>query len=175
MLIQSIIFVILTAGIIVLSWSSLRDPSSHGFYRFFAFEGILGLTMLNLPNWFEDPFSARQLSSWTLLILSLAVAVHGFYMLKKIGEPDGMIENTTRVVKLGAYSRIRHPLYASLLIFSWGVFFKSPSLLGGLLTCSIIAFMVATARVEEKENINRFGDEYLEYMETTKMFIPFLF
>jgi protein-S-isoprenylcysteine O-methyltransferase Ste14 len=31
-----------------------------------------------------------------------------------------------------------------------------------------------TARVEEKDNIERFGDEYLAYMKTTKMFLPFL-
>jgi protein-S-isoprenylcysteine O-methyltransferase Ste14 len=31
-----------------------------------------------------------------------------------------------------------------------------------------------TAKIEEKELIEKFGDEYSEYMKETKMFIPFV-
>ena len=31
-----------------------------------------------------------------------------------------------------------------------------------------------TARIEEKEMIAKFGDEYREYMKETKMFIPYV-
>ncbi len=37
------------------------------------------------------------------------------------------------------------------------------------------AFLTATARVEEAENLDKFGDQYAAYMKTTKIFIPFLF
>ena len=37
------------------------------------------------------------------------------------------------------------------------------------------AFLVATARIEERENMNKFGDDYAAYMKTTKRFIPILF
>jgi len=30
------------------------------------------------------------------------------------------------------------------------------------------------AKIEEKENIQKFGEEYLSYIKTTKMFIPFI-
>jgi protein-S-isoprenylcysteine O-methyltransferase Ste14 len=36
-------------------------------------------------------------------------------------------------------------------------------------------FLVATARVEEGENIRYFGDEYVDYMKHSKMFVPFVF
>jgi len=35
--------------------------------------------------------------------------------------------------------------------------------------------IVTTGKVEERENIQKFGDAYVEYMKATKMFIPYLF
>jgi len=170
-----IIFAIVSAGIVILSQKSLRKPRSHGFFRFFAFESILVLILLNLEHWFSDPFSARQIVSWLLLLSSLILAVYGFYLLRMIGKPKGGIENTTTLVMLGAYKFIRHPLYSSLLLLGWGVFFKDPSLLSGILVMATSAFLIATARVEEAENLRKFGADYAMYMKTTKMFIPFLF
>jgi protein-S-isoprenylcysteine O-methyltransferase Ste14 len=128
-----IIFVVASAGIVFVSWASLRDPRSHGFFRFFAFESILVLILLNLDHWFRDPFSAPQIVSWLLLLSSLVLAVHGFHLLRVVGEPREGFEDTTTLVKMGAYKYIRHPLYASLLLLGWGAFFKAPSLPGGIL------------------------------------------
>ena len=169
------LFAVVSAGIVWWSWASLRDRRSHGFYRFFAFESILALFLLNAEHWFRDPFSALHIVSWVLLFGSLGLAVHGFYLLRLIGKPEGSFENTTTLVRLGAYWYIRHPLYSSLLWLAWGIFFKDPSLLGGVLALATSAFLVATARVEETENLHKFGTDYAAYKKTTKMFIPFLF
>ncbi len=168
-------FAIASGAIVRVSWDSLRSLRSHGFFRFFAFESLLVLILLNLGHWFRDPFSARQIASWLLLLTSLSLAVHGFHLLRIIGKPEGEIENTTTLVMLGAYKYIRHPLYASLLLLGWGAFFKDPSLPGGVLILAACAFLTATARVEEAENLGKFGADYAAYMGTTKMFIPFLF
>ncbi len=172
---QLIIFSAGSVGILWLSWSSLRDRRSHGFYRFFAFELILALVALNLEHWFRDPLSASQLVSWLLLLASLLLAVHGFYMLHTAGRPKGAIENTTALVEQGAYRYIRHPLYSSLLLLVWGVFLKAPSLPHAILALAASGCLVATARVEEVENLDRFGPDYAVYMQNTKMFVPFLF
>ena len=170
-----IVFAVVSVGFVLLSWSSLRDRRSHGFFRFFAFESILALILLNLEGWFSDPFSTLQVVSWLLLLSSLILAAHGFYLLGVIGRPEGRIENTTTLVTVGAYKYIRHPLYSSLLLLGWGVFFKDPSLLSSILVLATSAFLVATARVEEAENLQQFGTDYAVHMRTTKMFIPFLF
>ena len=174
-MLQVIAFVLVSVGIVFFSWTSLRDPQAHGFFRFFAFEAILALLLLNGEHWFREPFSALQIVSWLLLLASLFLAVHGFYLLRSIGRPEGKIEDTTTLVTRGAYRYIRHPLYASLLFLGWGAFFKQPSLLGGALVLATTAFLVVTARVEEAENRRKFGADYAAYMKTTKMFIPFLF
>jgi protein-S-isoprenylcysteine O-methyltransferase Ste14 len=174
-MVKWIVFGVVSAGIVFLSWPSLGNPRSHGFWRFFAFECIVLLVLDNAGQWFANPFSARQIVSWCLLTASAALAVHGFAVLARIGRPSGSVENTSVVVRQGAYRFIRHPLYASLLLFAWGVFLKGPSPMAGSLAVATTVFLTLTARVEEVENLGRFGADYAAYMETTRMFIPFLF
>jgi len=172
--IKLVIFAVASVGIIFVSWTSFRHPRSHGFYRFFAFEFILALIVLNLEGWFRDPFSPLQIISWVLLICSIVLAAHGFYLLRVVGRPKSGIESTTALVKLGAYKYIRHPLYSSLLFLAWGAFFKDVSFPGSILALVCTVFIVATGKIEEAENLDKFGAEYAAYIKTTRMFIPFL-
>jgi protein-S-isoprenylcysteine O-methyltransferase Ste14 len=175
LVVRAVALMAVSALIAIVSWPSLRHPRSHGFYRFFAFEAILILLLLNVGAWFAEPFAPHQLVSWALLLASLALAVHSFFILWKLGQPDGGIEHTTRLVRDGAYQYIRHPLYSSLLLLAWGILFKRPSLLGGALALTATAFLAITARVEERENLLKFGSEYAGYLKMTWMFIPHVF
>jgi protein-S-isoprenylcysteine O-methyltransferase Ste14 len=126
-LVRVAIFFAASGAIILLSWRPLRDLRSHGFYRFFAFEFLSALILLNAPMWFRDPLSARQLVSWFLGAASIGLAIEGFRLLRLIGRPTPTaasstnlpFENTTTLVTVGAYRFIRHPLYASLLAVVW--------------------------------------------------------
>jgi len=181
--VKIIVFLVASAGIVWLSWSSLRDIRSHGFYRFFAFESIIILILLNIDYWFYEPFSIHQLVSWFLLIISLFLVIHGFQLLHKVGKPDSKrkdssligIEKTTELVTVGAYHYIRHPIYSSLLFLGWGVFFKQPFWIGFSLAVISTFFLTMTAKIEETENVHFFGDAYKSYMKKTKMFIPSVF
>ena len=177
------LFLIGSAGLVFISRKSLFVPRSHGFYRFFAWEVLLILFLINAEGWFRNPLAWRQLISWTLLILSLVFVIQGGRLLREIGREDigrsdpsllGM-EKTSRLVTVGLYRTIRHPLYSSLLLLGWGMFFKSPSWLDAGLVIICTFFLLAAARIEERENIHYFGDEYLAYMKRSKMFIPFIF
>ena len=171
-MIQATIFVLGFLVIVAVSWLSLRRPNAYGVYRFFAFLGILALIVLNAPLWLRAPLSALQILSWLMLCGSIVLAVHGFQLLRTVGRPDGHLENTTEVVRVGAYRYIRHPLYASLLLLGGGAFLKAPSLTGVIVLFMVVVSLIATARVEEQENMTRFGDAYADYMKTTKMFVP---
>ena len=179
-----ILFLVASAGLVYVSRASLRVPRSHGFYRFFAWEFILVLILLNLERWFSHPFSINQVISWYLLIVSVFLVVHGVRLLRITGRPDETsvgdvpmigIEKTTALVTVGAFKYIRHPLYSSLLFLTWGVFFKGPSWMAGILALTATLFLLATAKVEEAENARFFGAAYERYMKQTKRFIPFLF
>ncbi len=174
MLIELIAFVLVSLGLTFVSWKSLRQPRSHGFYRFFAWVSILALILLNAESWFRDPFSALQIISWLLLTCSIILVVYGLYMLRVAGQPKGGLEDTTHLVVVGAYKYIRHPVYSSLLFLAWGVFLKDVSLLSGAMMLAASLFLIATARVEERENLEKFGPEYADYMKKTTLFIPYL-
>jgi protein-S-isoprenylcysteine O-methyltransferase Ste14 len=174
MIIKLSIFIILSLGLIIWSGKLLLNLKVHGFYRFFAFESILALIIINIDNWFANPFSILQIISWILLLSSIIVVVYGIYLLRKIGRPHQGIESTTKLVKTGIYKYIRHPLYSSLILLAWGVFFKNVSWLTLLLTILANICAVATAAIEEKENLQKFGEEYRSYMKSTKRFLPFI-
>jgi protein-S-isoprenylcysteine O-methyltransferase Ste14 len=170
-------------GVLVLSRRSLRRPASHGSYRLLAFLAILALVPLNVPHWFQHPWSPRQLLSWTLLFGSIYPAVQGLVLLRRIGQPrppdpgTGLLafENTSSLVTSGIYQFIRHPMYASLLCLTWGTALKSlsgPSLVLGFIAT---AALVATATAEEAENLARFGADYRDYMQRTRRFVPFIY
>jgi protein-S-isoprenylcysteine O-methyltransferase Ste14 len=164
-----------TLFIILFSWFlSIKYKRYHGIARFFAFESVFILVLLNYKNWFVNPFSLLQIISWILLIFSAYVVIIGYLQLKRKGKPDTNFENTSVLVKSGIYGYIRHPLYLSIFVLGTGVVFKDPGkiqlILGGI---NLIAIYF-TALIEEMEMTKKFGDEYRQYMKESKMFIPFI-
>ncbi len=182
---QAASFVVLSAGLIYLSRRSLARARSHGFYRFFAWEFILALLLLNVARWFHEWQAWHQLISWVLLIVCIVPLVYGVQALRKRGTPNAAqrsepellaFERTTRLVTDGIYRYIRHPLYSSLLFLAWGIFFKDMTSWAGVgLALAATLFLTLTARAEEGEDIRFFGTAYQDYMRRTKMFVPFLF
>jgi protein-S-isoprenylcysteine O-methyltransferase Ste14 len=181
---QLVALAALSVPIAWISRASLRRPGTHGFYRFFAWEAILALAVLHAPTWFRDPSSRHQVVSWILLWVSLVPLALGVRALRAHGNPATSrpeeadllaFEKTTTLVDTGIYRYIRHPLYSSLLCLAWGLFFKAPSRLGGVLATAATAALVATAKADEAECARYFGPAYREYMASTKRFVPFVF
>jgi protein-S-isoprenylcysteine O-methyltransferase Ste14 len=170
---------ILTIGsiiIILFSWFfSIRDKRYHGVARFFSFESIFILVLLNIKIWFKDPFSIHQIISWIFLFTSIYPAIAGYMLLRRKGVSEKSFENTTNLVESGVYRYIRHPLYCSLFLMGTGVMFKDPGYVQIILGLVNFLAVFLTARIEQKEMIERFGDLYSDYMKRTKMFIPFVF
>jgi protein-S-isoprenylcysteine O-methyltransferase Ste14 len=164
-----------TALIILFSWFlSIKYKRYHGIARFFAFESVFILVLLNYRVWFSNPFSVLQIISWFLLISSLYAVVTGYLLLKRKGKPSINFENTSSLVKSGIYGYIRHPLYLSVFLLGTGVVLKDPGSVQLILGLINLVAVWITARIEEKEMIEKFGDDYVSYIKETKMFIPFL-
>ena len=179
-----IVFAGVSGILVYVSRASLRAPGSHGFSRLFAWECILALVLLNIGVWFRAPLVWHQLISWALLVTSLVPLYLGVRALVGRGKPTARresdpqllaFERTSVLVTTGIYGYIRHPLYCSLLLLAWGIFFKRPSLAGAGLAGTATVFLVLTARADEVECIRYFGPPYETYMKTTRRFIPFVF
>ena len=182
-MLELVIFLLGSLGFIILSRRALKEHHTYGFPRFFTFEAILGLVVLNAGGWFYQPFSLPQLIFWVLLLGSAYLAIHSFWILRKIGAPESStqdagkqaFEKTTQLVTVGPYHLIRHPMYASLLLLTWGVTLKQINLVSILLAIIASLALFLTAIYEERENLIKFGDEYAAYMQHTKRLIPFIF
>jgi protein-S-isoprenylcysteine O-methyltransferase Ste14 len=181
-MISVVTFAIGSVLIVWLSRRSLLHPSSHGFSRFFAFEAILALIVLNAPHWFEHAFSAQQLVSWLLLVASAVLVVWGVVLLRRLGRsrpttqesPVFEWENTESLVTTGVFRYIRHPMYSALLFLTWGALLKSVSITTLVVAGVATLAVAATAIAEEAENVARFGQAYRDYMKRTRRFVPYI-
>jgi protein-S-isoprenylcysteine O-methyltransferase Ste14 len=181
--IEPVIFLAGTVGILALSWRSLRVPHAHGRPRLLAFECVLALVLVQARGWFVHPLAPHQLVSWVLLAVSAWLALEGFRHLNRLGRPEPArgrpsdlgFERTSMLVTAGAYRWIRHPLYASLVFGAWGAFFKGPSWTAAALAAAATLLLGGTARAEERENRVKFGAAYEEYARRNWRFIPFVY
>ncbi|MDP1634208.1 MAG: isoprenylcysteine carboxylmethyltransferase family protein [Gallionellaceae bacterium] len=170
-----------TAILAFISRASLRVPESHGFYRFLAWELMLVLVVMNLDGWYDAPPSLTQTICGILMGASLLLAITSYLTLHQFGQQDDgrndtpllRFEKTTMLVEHGIYRHIRHPMYSSLILLDWGLFFKQPTWLSGGIATIACILMVIAALAEEKENVRYFGEQYREYMTRTLRFMPF--
>jgi len=160
--------------IALLSLPSLRAGWKHALPRSLAFLSILGVVLLNFDSWAVQPLATRGLFSWILLLTSIVLALHAFFVLRKYGDPQGSIDFTTTLVTAGIYRFIRHPLYASLVCLAWGALLKRLSPAAVALTIAATLLIYLTAKREEAFNASKFGPAYADYSGRTKMFVPFL-
>ena len=178
-----IIFGVLSVLVILISWRTLFNPKSHGFYRFFSWECMAWLVASNCKFWFIHPISFNQVISWILLVYSAYLAISGMMLIKRIGKPNPIraeknlfgFEKTTELIVTGVFKRIRHPLYASLILLTWAVYLKNPTVSLFFMALLSTNFLYFTSKFDENECIQYFGIKYLDYMKHTKMFIPFIF
>jgi protein-S-isoprenylcysteine O-methyltransferase Ste14 len=182
-MLETLIIILGSAALFYVSRGALSNPNSHGFYRFFAWESILGLIALNFSAEAANSLEPNQLISSLLRVISLGLAIHAVILLIRRGKPtqaraDSVLlafEQTSSLVTSGAFKYIRHPMYASLLALAWGEFFRQVSWLGFFLVLVASFFLFLTAKKDEEECQAYFGSEYQCYMQKTKRFIPFLF
>jgi protein-S-isoprenylcysteine O-methyltransferase Ste14 len=183
-MIEIIIFLILSIPIIYVSRHVFLNIRSHGFFRFLGWECTAWLLANNYIYWFTDAFSWNQILSWIFLVYSLYLIVAGVLLLMNLGKSDQnrvddslyKFEKTTELVDTGLYKFIRHPLYGSLIFLSWGIYLKNITsllFLAIVVIANILYFI--TAKFDEKECIQYFGEKYKDYMKRSKMFIPFIF
>lgn len=82
------------------------------------------------------------------------------------------IQKDHMLITVGPYSRVRHPMYTTLNLFSLSVSVITANLLLIFFAISIAIPFFWIVKAEEEILIEQFGDEYLEYMKYTGRFLP---
>jgi len=135
-----------------------------------------GIAWMIDPRWMS--WSALPIPVW-LRWIGLAVAGFGgallawtFHCLGKNLTDTVVTRKEHSLVTTGPYRWVRHPFYTacaiglvggSLVTANWFI----------LLTASIVfAFLVARTSIEEEKLVERFGDEYRDFMKGVGRFLP---
>jgi protein-S-isoprenylcysteine O-methyltransferase Ste14 len=86
-----------------------------------------------------------------------------------------VIREKHKLVTTGVYRLIRHPMYASFLLWSVLQILLLPNWITGL--AGVFGFCIlycARIRREEQLMLHKFGDEYRQYMTHTKRLVPYI-
>jgi protein-S-isoprenylcysteine O-methyltransferase Ste14 len=129
-----------------------------------------GITMYNV-RW---PWSALMFAGELLAILALAIGIlqshpFDFLGLCQLMSPGG---NGDKLTTTGLYHYVRHPLYSTGLVILWLVPRMTVNLFA--MNLALTAYIIIGANLEERKLIKELGQEYVDYMANTPMFIPFL-
>lgn len=109
-----------------------------------------------------------------LVCWRIEVATHSqlsFKMLVGVPEIDPKHPHSTLLTE-GIFARVRNPRYLTLmfLVLGWAFFSNYAGMY--ILVLVVIVMIYFVVVLEERELINRFGDEYIEYCRTVPRFIP---
>ncbi|CDX04795.1 Isoprenylcysteine carboxyl methyltransferase [Desulfitobacterium hafniense] len=76
------------------------------------------------------------------------------------------------VAKSGPYALIRHPQYVAFIVIMFGFLLQWPTLLTLLMFPILVIMYMKLAKIEERESIKAFGEEYATYADDTGRFFP---
>ena len=140
------------------------------------FSGVLPL-VYSLTPWLA--FASYALPPWLglcgllLLVFSLFVFRRAHFDLKANWSPSLEIRADHTLVTDGIYCLVRHPMYLSQLLWALAqILLLQNGLAGPLALLFFIPFYLLRSRAEEKLMLERFGDPYRTYMQTTGGIIP---
>ncbi len=80
----------------------------------------------------------------------------------------------SELVTTGIYSKIRHPLYAGLILIFLGYFFFSGSLTSVIHLGCLILYLPIGIYYEEKNLTEIYGKQYLEYKQKVPAILPWI-
>jgi len=103
-------------------------------------------------------------------ILSNLLIFGGFILLAKAWDVLYKAQREHRLATAGPYAYVRHPQYVGFILIMLGFLLQWPTLVT-LAMFPVLAYMYARlARVEERDVIAEFGEEYLRYSSETPAF-----
>jgi protein-S-isoprenylcysteine O-methyltransferase Ste14 len=112
------------------------------------------------------PYAIRGVFGGLLLIASGFFSINGLKVmfLEQRDQPE--------IISDGVFGLVRHPIYFGEMLCYFGLIFLSLSIAAGLVLVAAVSFLVFISQHEEKLLIERFGVQYIVYMEDVPMLFP---
>lgn len=158
----------------VLRGYLLMDPGKRAVVEwvFLVFSVIIGY----VTGFLWVPFYSVLMVPVGMVIFLVGIIVH--YMAHREHKQSHVSSYLVeKIVTSGIYSKVRHPGYLGVILMYVGfaVIFGA-SFIVYIVAIFFIVLLVLTAMEEEKVLLERFGEEYKEYMRRVKWrFVPKVF
>jgi protein-S-isoprenylcysteine O-methyltransferase Ste14 len=174
-----LVFGLQHSGMARAGWKRLWTRAVPPHLERSVYAALSGLLLLGLALTWQMPAGAPLWSGprW-LVVLPLAAAVGlgwvnlrfdhlGLFGIRQAWEREPAPE---RLLVVGPYRFVRHPLMACLLAFLWAQPVMPPGL--ALLSGGLTAYIVLGVLLEERDLRRRFGSAYEDYRRRVPMFLP---
>jgi protein-S-isoprenylcysteine O-methyltransferase Ste14 len=96
----------------------------------------------------------------------------GFILLSSAWKVLYDAQSRHALATTGVCEYVRHPQYDGFIIIMLGFLLQWPTLLTLLMFPVLEVMYVRLARMEEREALQEFGDEYRAYMQRVPAFLP---
>jgi protein-S-isoprenylcysteine O-methyltransferase Ste14 len=120
-------------------------------------------------------FSEFSVTGLVLFVVGVGIRLAGKRALGKYYSYGLRVLPDHKLVTGGVYRYVRHPISLAVLIYGPGIPLIFSSLYGFLITLALIPLVLYRIEIEERMLIQKFGDEYRDYIRRTKKLIPFLY
>ena len=120
-------------------------------------------------------FSLFSVLGLILFVVGVGIRLAGKRALGKYYSYGLRVLPDHKLVTSGIYRYVRHPISLAVLVYDPGIPLIFSSLYGFLLMLALIPLILYRITIEERMLIQKFGDEYHDYMKRTKKIIPFLY
>ena len=132
---------------------------------------------LTFPYRHQRLWTAWTWIGWALLI-ALGISVYhrigkGFGRAKLLGQAElRPEEHPQELVRTGMHGRVRHPIYLAhwAMLTAWTVGAGTVALVALWIFAVVTGFLMV--RMEERELVGRFGEQYREYQKAVPAVIP---
>ena len=120
-------------------------------------------------------FNIVNIVGLSLFLIGVSIRVVARKTLGRYFSSGLKIVEEHRLIKHGIYKHIRHPAYLGSNILSIGIPLFFTSLYGALIMLGLVPLFLYRIKIEENMLIEKFGEEYREYMKNTNKLIPFIY
>jgi protein-S-isoprenylcysteine O-methyltransferase Ste14 len=138
-------------------------------FMFPSIGGILFIGQIVLCFLFYNWAGLNVLFYFGWLILAVAIVLG--WKARVAFEDEGRAQEgeswlaTSGVVDSEVYAVVRHPMYLSFMLLVLALMLISQHWLSIIFGLPIVAFLYLGMRGEERSNIEKFGDDYIRYMD----------
>jgi protein-S-isoprenylcysteine O-methyltransferase Ste14 len=133
--------------------------------------GVLALGPLGAG---ADLGAVARIAAISLILTGAAFGIAGAISMGQARTIYPEPPEHSRLICHGIYAFVRHPLYTSLILlsFGWSLAWSS---LGGLLASVVMLLFLTAKSFNEERRLRRRFAEYEAYMKTTKRLIPWVY